>query len=173
MHKLLKTMLLVFGLLILLPTFPAGAQNVVSDDEVNAVAKELYCPVCENTPLDVCPTQACQDWRDVIRTQLAEGRSPDEIKDYFALQYGDRVLAEPPAQGFNLLVWLLPIGAIFIGGVFFINFMHHLQQRSSVSPEQPSRSVDTEVSASANGQNMARDDYIARVEQELRNQSQS
>ena len=29
-----------------------------TDDEVNAVAKQLFCPVCENTPLDVCPTQA-------------------------------------------------------------------------------------------------------------------
>ena len=30
-----------------------------TDDDVNAVAKQLYCPVCENTPIDVCPTQAC------------------------------------------------------------------------------------------------------------------
>jgi len=42
---------------------PALAQTPqppkVTDDAVNSVAKELYCPVCENIPLDVCPTQAC------------------------------------------------------------------------------------------------------------------
>ena len=173
MHSLLKRTLLLLGLIILLLAIPVGAQNGVTDDEVNEVAKELYCPVCENTPLDVCPTQACQDWRDVIRTQLAEGRSADEIKDYFALQYGDRVLAEPPAQGFNLLVWLLPIGAIVIGGVFFINFMRKLQQRSAVSPEQTSESTGAEVNASPNGHPIPRDDYVARVEQELRNQAKS
>ena len=35
-----------------------------SDDEVNAIAEQLYCPVCENVPLDVCGTQACADWRE-------------------------------------------------------------------------------------------------------------
>ncbi|MFN3309334.1 MAG: hypothetical protein ACK44E_09010, partial [Anaerolineales bacterium] len=34
--------------------------NSISDDEVNAIAKYLYCPVCENVPLDVCGTQACE-----------------------------------------------------------------------------------------------------------------
>ncbi len=39
---------------------PALAQGQPpTDDEVNRIAKQLYCPVCENTPLDVCPTQAC------------------------------------------------------------------------------------------------------------------
>ena len=41
--------------------------------EVNAIASQLYCPVCESTPLDVCPTEACRQWRDVIRTMLTEG----------------------------------------------------------------------------------------------------
>ena len=43
-----------------------------SDDEVNAIAKQLYCPVCENTPLDVCPTEACRQWRELIRQQLSD-----------------------------------------------------------------------------------------------------
>ena len=44
-----------------------------SDDEVLAVAKKLYCPVCPNTPLDVCETQACQDWRAQGHCDLCEG----------------------------------------------------------------------------------------------------
>src|SRR5512135_3225730 len=84
------------------------AQPTPSDDQVNRVAKQLYCPVCENIPLDVCPTQACQEWRDLIRQKLALGWSDQQIKDYFALQYGDRVLAEPPRRGLNWLVYFLP-----------------------------------------------------------------
>ena len=38
------------------------AQEAVTDDQVNEIAREVYCPVCENTPLDVCDTQACADW---------------------------------------------------------------------------------------------------------------
>ncbi len=42
-------------------------------DEVNRIAKGLYCPVCPNTPLDVCETRACEDWRALIRDKLAAG----------------------------------------------------------------------------------------------------
>jgi len=49
------------------------SQVPVTDNQVNAVAHELYCPVCENIPLDVCPTQACAQWRELIRQQLGQG----------------------------------------------------------------------------------------------------
>jgi cytochrome c-type biogenesis protein CcmH len=64
-------------LLFLLVVSTASAQDGPTQDEVNAVARKLFCPVCENTPLDVCPTEACQQWRDVIRTKLMEGQSEE------------------------------------------------------------------------------------------------
>ena len=86
-----------------------GSPDLPSDDQVNAIAKQLYCPVCPNTPLDVCETQACADWREEIRSQLAAGWSETQIIDYFVEQYGERVLAEPRRQGFTSLVWILPV----------------------------------------------------------------
>jgi cytochrome c-type biogenesis protein CcmH len=88
-----------------------------SDDEVLAVAKKLYCPVCPNTPLDVCETQACQDWRAQIKDQLGQGWTEQQILDYFVAQYGERVLAEPQRSGFTSLVWVLPIIAALLGCV--------------------------------------------------------
>lgn len=86
-----------------------------SDDEVNGIAKKLYCPVCPNTPLDVCETQACQDWRDEIRTQLSAGWSEEEVTAYFVERYGERVLAEPQRSGFTSLVWILPVVGTLLG----------------------------------------------------------
>src|SRR6266545_7937480 len=84
---------------------PVSAQGPTpTDDDVNRVARQLYCPVCENTPLDVCPTEACRQWRDLIRSMLAEGKSDAEIKQYFVEHYGDRVLAEPPNRLVSYLV---------------------------------------------------------------------
>jgi cytochrome c-type biogenesis protein CcmH len=85
----------------------AFAQDGPTQDDVNAVARKLFCPVCENTPLDVCPTQACQNWRDEIRVALADGKSEQEILDDFAHKYGDSVLAQPPAR--QWVAWVLPI----------------------------------------------------------------
>jgi cytochrome c-type biogenesis protein CcmH len=96
------------------------AQNdFPTDDQVNAIAKELYCPVCENIPLDVCPTQACAQWRALIKEKLIAGWSKDEIKQYFVDQYGDRVLAQPPARGLNWLVYILP-PVVFVGGIVVV-----------------------------------------------------
>ncbi|HNC10093.1 MAG TPA: cytochrome c-type biogenesis protein CcmH, partial [Anaerolineales bacterium] len=98
----------------------AFAQDTTpTDDEVNAIAKQLYCPVCENTPLDVCPTEACRQWRELIRQQLAEGKTEEEIKQYFVANYGARVLSEPPRTGFNWLVYILP-PVFILAGAFFL-----------------------------------------------------
>ena len=86
-----------------------------TDNDVNAVAKQLYCPVCPNTPLDVCETKACQDWRSQIREQLYDGWSEEQIITYFTDQYGERVLAEPQRKGFNSLLWILPVVAVLLG----------------------------------------------------------
>jgi len=88
-------------------------------NEVNAIAKNLYCPVCESVPLDVCPTVACQQWRQQIADKLREGYSDQEIYDFFVEQYGDRVLASPPARGLNWLIYVIPPLAIIAGAVIY------------------------------------------------------
>lgn len=132
----------------------------ITDDEVNDVAKDLYCPVCENTPLDVCPTQACADWRELIRTKLAAGESKQEIFDYFVRQYGDSALARPPRTGINFVLWLLPFVAVGLGLIFFARYMKGLRK-----DEAEAAAVETAVSTPP-----APDDYASRIEQELREQ---
>lgn len=138
----------------------ALAQEQVTDDEVNEIAKDLYCPVCESTPLDVCPTQACTDWRDLIRTQLGEGQSRQEILDYFARQYGNGVLADPPREGISLLLlWLLPIAAIVLGVLFFSRYLHSLRAATAESP--------THQATNRRAKAGDLEPYISRIEQEL------
>lgn len=135
------------------PASPARAQEPTpSDNQVNAVAKQLYCPVCENVPLDVCPTQACAQWRQTIREKLAAGWSEQQIKDYFVEQYGARVLAAPPARGLNLLVYLLPPLAFAVGA--YVVYRAVRAWRHAAAPVTSLPATD--------------DDYIRRVEAELR-----
>ena len=110
---------LIFLLLLISFNNVIAQNDYPTDDQVNAIAKELYCPVCENTPLDVCPTQACAQWRALIKDKLIAGWSKEEIKQYFVDQYGDRVLAQPPARGLNWLVYILP-PVVFVGGIVVV-----------------------------------------------------
>jgi len=135
----------------------AQATPPPSDDQVNAIAKQLYCPVCENIPLDVCPTQACAQWRELIREKLAAGWNETQIKDYFVKQYGDRVLAEPPRRGLNWLVYILP--PVFILGGALLVFRVLRGMRATAPPSSP----DVPAPA-ATPQN----DYLKRMEEELK-----
>jgi cytochrome c-type biogenesis protein CcmH len=118
--KITIVAIILFTLLALFPKFEVMAQNdYPTDDQVNAIAKELYCPVCENVSLDVCPTQACAQWRALIREKLIDGWNKEQIKQYFVNQYGDRVLAQPPARGLNWLVYILP-PLFFIAGIYLV-----------------------------------------------------
>ena len=146
--------------ILMLPTGFAAAQDsnppTISDDAVNAIAKQLYCPVCENIPLDVCGTQACIQWRELIRDKLAEGWSEQQIKDYFVLQYGDRVLAEPPRRGLNLLVYFVPPIA-FLAGVYIL--FRGIKSWREIDKDKEQITVHQEDSGL--------DDYISRLEKEL------
>lgn len=162
-----------FAGLLLLIAVPVYAQEdggrVVTDDDVNEVAKDLFCPVCESTPLDVCATQACADWRELIREKLSTGETKEEIFDYFARQYGDGVLAKPPQRGFNLILWIFPVVAVLLGGFLFVRYMQSLRAASVEMEVEPAT-----VTASANSQTKQPktpiDDYINQVEAELNNQ---
>lgn len=146
---------------------PAAAQEPVTDDDVNRVAKDLFCPVCENTPLDTCPTQACIDWREEIRVQLEAGKTEAEIQQYFVDRYGPRVLSSPPREGFNLIVWLLPIGLVLVGIIFFARYLGGLRKKPGKMPADETFSV-AQGGAQAPPPAASEDDYVSRIEKELR-----
>lgn len=148
------------ALALLLAASAAGAAQAqaptpepVSDDQVNAIARQLYCPVCENIPLDACGTQACSQWRALIREKLALGWNQEQIEEYFAAYYGDRVLAEPPRRGLNWLVYLLP-PAFFLGGAYVLfRVLRGLHAAPAPSGESPAKPDDP---------------YVARFEEQVR-----
>lgn len=135
--------IIIIALLYLLqPIRMAQAQAPTpSDDDVNRIASQLYCPICDNVSLDVCPLEACRQWRDLIREQLAQGWTEREIKDYFVAQYGDRVTGEPPRSGLNWVLYLLPPIFILLGLVLLVSKMKRPARKkptSGAEPEDPS-----------------------------------
>jgi len=150
---------IAFFSVAMLPGVKALAQDApspVTDDDVNQVASQLYCPVCENTPLDVCATTACADWRTEIRDMLEAGRSEEEVKSYFAERYGKRVLAEPNIRGVDILVWLLPPLGV-LAGAFLLSRSLRFQPQPDPSAAEAAL-IDGEFDPAD----------ISRVEQELR-----
>jgi cytochrome c-type biogenesis protein CcmH len=154
--------LLVFTFAVFPLASVAAQKSTPSVDEVNAIARQMFCPICENTPLDICPTEACRDWRELIRQMLAQGKTPTEIKQYFVDHYGTRVLSEPPQKGFNILLYITP-GVVIVIGILFLFLGVFLTWIL------PSRKPSTGVAT--NSEPAREDKYASRLEEELRKRS--
>ena len=69
----------------------------------------MYCPVCENIPLDECQTSACLEWKEEIRLQLAAGKSESDIIDSFVARFGDHVVGVPQDPLLRALTIAMPL----------------------------------------------------------------
>ncbi|MBC8100584.1 MAG: cytochrome c-type biogenesis protein CcmH [Armatimonadetes bacterium] len=113
--------LLVCAAPLLAQPVPLPLPDNVTYDDVNAVAGAMYCPECENIPLDKCYSAVCTQWKNEIAQQLAQGRTPDAVIDGFVARFGDQVLGIPQNQTLRdialLTPYILAAVALLFGGV--------------------------------------------------------
>jgi cytochrome c-type biogenesis protein CcmH/NrfF len=76
--------------------------------DVHSVAATLRCPTCVAESAADSTAPLAVSMRETVAEHLALGRSPDEIRTWFAQRYGDEVLLDPPRRGAGWLLWLLP-----------------------------------------------------------------
>ncbi len=118
---------------------PSAYAQKPSPDLVNhmeRIAQGLYCPVCAGVPLNVCETQACEQWRNLILEKLQQGQTDEQIRQYFIDQYGERVLGAPTPQGFNLGAYILPL-LILVGGAAILFFTMRGWLHTRAAPNMP------------------------------------
>lgn len=118
-YRLTIPLFLAFSFLFLMQStvFAQTASN--NEEQALSIEKQLLCPQCTNERLDICSIQICIDMRKEIREQLQDGRNSDEIIFYFQNRYGQRVLADLPRSGFNIILfgWVLAsILLVILGG---------------------------------------------------------
>lgn len=83
------------------------------------IGNNVYC-MCGGcvTSLNTCPMQFCEvkeGMHSIIRADLEQGKAEPAILQDLVDRYGEKVLAAPPARGFNLTAWLLPGVGLLIG----------------------------------------------------------
>lgn len=133
---------------------PATPAAPISYDDVNAIAEKMYCPECENIPLDKCQTVVCTQWKSEIADQLTAGRSEQQIIDGFVARFGDQVLGIPQdstLRNLSLYIPYLLTAAILLIGVFTFS------RWRGQAPSAPVVTPDSD-----------NDDYRARLENDLR-----
>jgi cytochrome c-type biogenesis protein CcmH len=98
-------------LALLVLATPAAASAPEPKTDLKTVEEQVMCVVCR-TPLSVAGGPQAAAERDLINGLIAQGKDEDQIKDALVAEYGERVLALPDDEGFNLAVYLVPIAVV-------------------------------------------------------------
>ncbi|PKM82068.1 MAG: hypothetical protein CVU89_06940 [Firmicutes bacterium HGW-Firmicutes-14] len=113
--------ILAFAVTPVLPVSSAWAAEVDQTLQ-KEIEESLICQDGCGMILSACENQTAEYMRKIIIDRLSKGQSKDEIMGYFVSIYGIKVLAAPPAEGFNITAWVTPFIAITAGGllVYFV-----------------------------------------------------
>jgi cytochrome c-type biogenesis protein CcmH/NrfF len=105
------TLLAALALTLACATAPAGASAVRQRTSMSAVLPYVMCVTCKIPLADAQSPQADQE-RALIQQLIYRGDTLAEVKRTLVAQYGDEVLALPPANGFDLTVYVVPIAVV-------------------------------------------------------------
>ena len=81
--------------------------------------QQLRCVVCQNESIDDSDADLAHDLRQIVRQQVAAGRSDDQIKAFLVDRYGEFILLTPRLSPGNAVLWLTPVMILVAGGALF------------------------------------------------------
>lgn len=159
--KLTKLFAVVCGLTLL--TGLGWAQDEESALRAKAKALEalLIAPCCWRAPIADHQSAIAGEMKEEVRRMLEEGAEHQEVLDHYVDQYGIRILAMPPQEGFNRMSLLMPI-VFVVFGVGVIGIL--LQRWHRQSSGEGSRQTGGEETG---GPAVVSDEVSRRIQKEL------
>lgn len=113
--------------LIIIFLFSFSAQAAIHPDErmtdpgleqrAQALYHELRCTVCQNQSIAESNADIAADLRLLVREQLKENKTDQEIMSYIHSRYGDFVLMTPPVKPQTWLLWFGPFFILMVGAI--------------------------------------------------------
>jgi cytochrome c-type biogenesis protein CcmH/NrfF len=84
----------------------------------SSALSQFMCVSCHE-PLELVNSPQAISEKQTLNGLLAKGLNMSQLKAAMVAQYGQEVLAQPAASGFNLTVYILP-PAVFLGGLVLL-----------------------------------------------------
>jgi cytochrome c-type biogenesis protein CcmH len=92
----------------------ASAAAAPARASLTDIENDVMCVACHE-PLSVAESPQAYAERNFIRVLIAQGMTKPQIERQLVAQYGPAVLGKPPANGFNLTVYVLPPAIVLVG----------------------------------------------------------
>ena len=120
------TLFLLFPLLVVLATtvMASSRVNAVLNEGLERIAavveEQLIAPCCWRAPLSKHYSGTAERMKEDLRKMLVDGKTGEEIVDYYKGIYGERILSSPPNAGFNRMAYLFtPLMFLVGAGIIF------------------------------------------------------
>lgn len=133
------------------------AQNASPPPDLSSrvfdIARELRCPVCQGESAAESNADISVEMRRIIAEQLAQGKSPAQIKAYFVQRYGNWILYDPPRSGATLWVWLSPLIGLGVLALLLWRYQGLVRKRARASVDGVSEAEIARLEAELSQQN--------------------
>jgi cytochrome c-type biogenesis protein CcmH/NrfF len=120
-------------------TIPASAVAITPRASLTDIEQDVMCVVCKE-PLAVAQSPQADRERAFISMLIKQGLTKAQIERQLVVNYGQSVLALPPANGFNLTVYVLPPAVLLIGAGLLAYALPRWRRRAraaSAETQQP------------------------------------
>lgn len=89
--------------------------DVRQEAKAKALMEELRCLVCQGQSIADSDAELAGDMRHLVRTRIAAGQSPRQVRGWLVERYGNWVSYEPPLEAATWPLWLAPLALLVAG----------------------------------------------------------
>jgi len=117
--------------------------DAAQEARAQALFDDIRCVVCQHEAIADSPAVIAADMRQLVREQVAAGRTDAQIEQDLVRRYGDFVLFQPPVRLTTWLLWFGPVG--LMAAVFALLLLRSRGRRVEAAPltvEEEARLAD-------------------------------
>jgi cytochrome c-type biogenesis protein CcmH len=85
-----------------------------------ALFRDVRCLVCQSQSIDESDAELAHDLRQLVREQIAEGKTDAQIRGYLVSRYGQFVLLTPRPSLGNAVLWIGPLLVVILGAAALV-----------------------------------------------------
>ena len=118
-----------FGAILLILAAPAVADSNLppaewadrqlpdprQEAQARALMEQLRCLVCQGQSIADSDAELAGDMRNMVRTRIAAGQSPAEVRRWLVSRYGAWVSYKPPVEPATWPLWAAPLVLLGLG----------------------------------------------------------
>jgi len=109
-------------------------------ERFKSLTSELRCQKCQNQTIWDSHAGLAEDMKTLVRDQMKQGRSDDEIIDFMVTRYGDFIRYKPSFSASNMVLWVGPF-ILLLAGIAML-FLQIRKRRQDIA-DTPLNADDT------------------------------